>query len=138
MGHTRLGNLPKSRKWQEIVAFLADNNISDKNSLIDEIELIVLKTLNAAETGLEKAVDDIGLRYTFYLLTQLALSSREENWQEQLSKHNIDISNTSSTFDLISEIQIAIDDYVSEKGRATDISDIAQQAFGEAVGFLVE
>lgn len=139
MGHTRLGSIPKSRKWKEVVATLAEGAFqSEKKLLQEEIELIALKALDAAAVGLGRALDDIGLRYTFYILTQLALSSREGNWQEKLLEHNIDISNANSTFDVISEIQIAIDDYISEKGRATDVSEIAQQALGEAVSVLVE
>lgn len=138
MGHTRLGNIPKSRKWQDVVASLAEGSFTfDKPSLLnEEIELIALKTLNAAEAGFEKAVDDVGLKYAFYLLTQLALSSREEDWQKSLLKHKIDLSNISSLFDLISETQIVIDDYISEKSRSTDISEIAQRSLGEAVSEL--
>lgn len=135
MGHTRLGNIPKSRKWSEVLATLAEGSSISAN---EEIELIALKTLDAAEAGLQKAFDDLGLRYTFYILTQLALASRQEDWEQTLSNHNIDISNVNSTFDLISEVQISIDDYISDKARATDISEIAQQSFGESISVLIE
>ncbi len=138
MGHTRLGNIPKSRKWSEVLATLAEGSSLSGGKISEEVELIALKTLEAAETGLEKATEDIGLRYTFYLLTQLALASREDDWQETLLKDKIDISNVNSTFDVISEVQITIDDYISENGRATDISEIAQQSFGESIGLLIE
>ncbi len=139
MGHTRLGEIPKSRKWKDIVALMSNAQFMSSNPVFkDEVEMIAVRTLDAAETGIERALDDIGLRYTFYLLTQLALSSREENWEEKLSKHQINISKLSSTFDLISEIQISIDDYIFENGRATDISEMAQQSIGETISKMVE
>src|SRR5215203_420420 len=111
MGHTRLGEIPKSQRWREVVALLSNSENITPQNLANEIGEIAFKTLDAAETGLEKAVDDLGLRYSFYLLTQVALASREENWQEQLLTHNIEISNLTSTFELISGVQFAIDDF---------------------------
>jgi len=139
MGHTRLGEIPKSRKWKDVVALMTNAEIVSSNPFFrDEVEIIALKTLDAAETGIDKALNDVGLQYAFYLLTQLALSSREENWEEKLSTHQIDVSNLNSTFELISEIQISIDDYIFENGRATDISEMAQQSVGETISKLVE
>lgn len=68
MGHTRLGELPKGQRWKAVVAAMARLDDSPNDLLTDDVELIAQKTLDAAQAGLEKATEDEGLRYTFFLL----------------------------------------------------------------------
>lgn len=143
MGHTRLGAIPKSRKWTAIVQDLASaaqgmTEGSYSGYLHENVEDVAKDTLEAAQGGLNSAIDDIGLRYTFYLLSQIALASREENWQERLSTLGIDLESNSSLLDLSSEMQAAIDTYLTARNRATDISEMAQRSAGEALVGLAE
>jgi len=138
MGHTRLGSIPTARKWAEIVAQLAE---VEEGVVVNELQpsdimVIAGQTLDAAETGFNKAINDTGLQYTFYLLTRLVLTSREENWERQLSRLGINISEDDSLLALTTEIHKAIDHHVSIHGRPTDISEMAQQAAGEAIATL--
>jgi hypothetical protein len=104
------------------------------SSSASRINLIAAQTLKAARTILAKASDDEGVRYTFYLLTQLALASRHPDWRTELDEHGIVLSDESSVFDLIAEVQSAIDRYVGGTSLgATDLSEMAQQAVGEAL-----
>lgn len=139
MGHTRLGDIPTGRKWKAVVAALASREGEGKvgyGIFAEDVELVALTTLEAAKSGLSKALDGNGLRYTFFLLTQLALASREHNWRQRLSSLGINVSDEISPFALTAELQHAIDDYLSERGQPTDISEIAQQAAGEAITSL--
>jgi hypothetical protein len=79
---------------------------------------IAAKTLEAARKALDKAVDDSGVRYTFYLLTQVALASRTRDWEAELGRHYIRLAGESSLFDLITEVQAAIDRYVGRSPSA--------------------
>ena len=90
-------------------------------------------TLDAARQGLEKAVDDPGLRYTFYLLTQIVLAARQEDWQAGLRPFGIALPGDATLFDLTAELHNAVDDHLAARGRPTDISEMAQQAAGEAL-----
>src|SRR3712207_3503264 len=114
MGHIRLGTIPKTRKWTAVVAAVAGGGEqgarSDYAPAID-IERIATQTLDATSTGLEKAISDVGLRYTFYLLTQLVLATRRKNWQDSLKDIGINLSPDATLFDLTTEVQSAIDDY---------------------------
>lgn len=134
MGHIRLGSVPKTRKWIEVVALIA--NSGDERLFKYEIERIASQTLYAAEAGLNKAINDIGLRFVFYLLTQLVLSARQSNWQEYLLRFGINLSPDATLFDLLAEMQFAIDKYINSNGYPTDISEMAQQALGEAITTL--
>lgn len=134
MGHTRLGKIPTSKKWKVVVRLLAGGEGGGGGTLLaEDIETIAQQTLTAAEAGLLKAIDDPGLRYTFYLLTQLVLASREEDWQSRLEPFGIRLSEDATLLDLTIEIQSAIDDYLFTHARSTDFSEIAQQAAGEAL-----
>jgi hypothetical protein len=79
-----------------------------------------------------------GVRYCFYLLTQVALASRTQHWEEVLQKNGINFGPRANVFDLTSEFQYAVDRYVQESPRGpTDFSEMAQQSAGEALSSLV-
>lgn len=137
MGHTRLGVIPTSRKWKAVVASIAESGTDSAPSFVLDVAEIAHRTLDAAEVGLERAIGDEGLRYTFFLLTQIALAAREKDWHGPLSEAGISIEAGDSVFQLTTKMQIAIDDHVTAESRATDVSEMAQQAAGEAIAELV-
>ncbi len=138
MGHTRLGTVPKTRKWNEIVEHVAGRTLTgDVATTVASIGSIAAESLEAARKGLDKANQDPGVRYTFYLMTQVALASRSTHWEGALAKHDIHLSDDSTIFDLTAQVQDAIDRYVSKHSSgATDLSEIAQQSAGEAITSL--
>jgi hypothetical protein len=84
-----------------------------------------------------EVVDDPGVRYTSYLLTQLALAARAPNWEAALGEHGIRLTNDSTVFDFTVEVQYAIDRYLRRNSSgATDLSEMAQQSAGEAITSL--
>ncbi len=135
MGHTRLGKIPRTRSGNEVVERVAGTGLASGVTLRRaDMATIAAKTLEAARKALDKAVDDSGVRYTFYLLTQVALASRTRDWEAELGRHDIRQAVESSLFDLITEVQTAIDRYVGRSpSAATDLREIAQQSAGEAI-----
>jgi hypothetical protein len=134
VGHTRLGTIPKTRKWAAVVAAVVGNDAPrSAMALADEVEQVADQALDAAEAGLTRAIDDDGLRYSFYLLTQLVLATRHDDWMERLAPYGINLSNDSGIFDLTTEIQGAIDDYLTGRGRGSDIGEMARLAAVDAV-----
>src|SRR5271165_6183814 len=123
MGHTRLGEIPKTRKWKEVVQQVAGLGITGNVApAASNIGAIAAGALDAAQKGLDKAAEDPGVLYTFYLLTQVALASRTSDWAGALDKHGIRLSNDGTVFDLTAEVQGAIDRYISRKpAGATDL-----------------
>ena len=71
MGHTRLGNLPRTRKWQEVVALIEGGAGCAQ---------VANATITAAERGLNLAAEDKGLVETLWLLTQLPLAARHDDF----------------------------------------------------------
>jgi hypothetical protein len=140
MGHTRLGSIPKSKKWSTVVGlFTAGGEIAASNeALTNDVLKIANQALEAAEVGLTRAIDDAGLRYAFFLLTQIVLAARDESWENRLSYVGIKIPEDASLFDFTVSVQSAIDDYLNEHAYPTDVSEMAQQAVGEAISSLSE
>ena len=135
MGHTRLGELPKTRKWNEVVGLIAGSGLSGTVANADSyIDAIASRTLEVSRTNLIKAINDSGVQYTFYLLTQVALASRTANWEDALAEQGIHLESDSTLFDLIVELQATIDSYIRRQTPgATDLSEMAQQSAGEAL-----
>lgn len=134
MGHQRLGDIPKSQRWTTVVAAVAGaGGTGVAPSSVAEIARL---TLDAAAQGLERAKNDPGLQYTFYLLTQLVLVAREPDWRDRLARHGITLQEDSSLFDLTAGLQQVVEDRVLSSGAASDVGEIAQQAACEAVATL--
>ncbi len=140
MGHIRLGRIPKSRRWTTVVSLLAserDGGGSGGTAVLEaDVAPVATATLEAARQGLERAVDDRGLRYTFYLLTQIVLAAREDDWQGGLRPFGIVLPGDATLFDLTAGVHDAVDDHLAAHGRPTDVSEMAQQAAGEALAAL--
>jgi hypothetical protein len=140
LGHIRLGPLPKTKNWNQVVESITGSTLalSPLSSSASRVDIIAAETIKATKSTLARASYDAGVRYTFYLLTQVVLASRKPDWQSRLGQHGISLSQRSSVFDLTSEIQGAIDRYMSRTPRgATDVSEMAQQAAGEALTTLL-
>lgn len=164
MGHIRLGSIPKTRAWSEVVSTLAKtaqaarsfvatewqppsnvafrasiptlghSNASSHRPFSEEgLSKIAAQALVASESALNSAAQDRGLRYSFFLLTQIALASRRATWYESLDQVGIRLTNESTAFDLTSEFQEAVDRYICAKGRPTDASEMAQKAAGQVL-----
>jgi hypothetical protein len=139
MGHQRLGPIPTSRKWSAVVAEVTGGSATSGEAgrtAAECVEAISDKTLEAAEEGLRRAIDDEGLRYTFYLLTQVVLAAREPEWRQTLGELGVRLADDASVFDLTAGIQRLIDDHVEAGAGPTEVSEMAQQAAGEAVATL--
>lgn len=135
MGHTRLGPVPKSLPWRKVVAAVTEGIGGGGTGVVatDDVEAIAHRTLNAAEGGLGVAVRDEGLRYTFYLLTQVVLAAKAPDWHTRLGTAGVQVPAGGGIIDFAAAFQNAVDDYVYVHGGATDISEIAQAAAGEAI-----
>lgn len=131
MGHTRLGELPKTRKWNEIVRLLGASDDARGDFSSAEIARIAQKTIRAARAGLEAAIDDPGLQHSFFLLTQIAVAGRSPDWVNTLAHLGIDARGTTNLFELSSRLHQAVDQKVGI--GSTDLGEVAQKAAGEAL-----
>ena len=102
MGHVRLGVLPKSRKWRQVVEELR---------LGSEVELVAASAADAAEAALRTASNDPAFLHAFWLLTQVPLAARGPEFSQDLKRLGIQVPDRPSLMDLLGGISAAIDHY---------------------------
>ena len=128
MGHVRLGILPKSRKWNQLVNELR---------LGADIDQIAASAANAAEASLQAASNDPAFLHAFWLLTQVPLAARGPEFAQNLRRLGLEIRNQPGLMDVAAAISSAVDRHAREQGRRTDLGEMAQMAAVES-GFLFD
>jgi hypothetical protein len=128
MGHIRLGALPKTQKWNQVVSLIAGGA---------DIELIAAASANAAEHGLERASQDDALAHAFWLLTQIPQAARQADFTERLWELGLQVSSSRPTLlEIVAAFTGAIDRHVRESGKLSDLGEMAQQAAAETLSSL--
>jgi hypothetical protein len=140
MGHTRLGKIPTTRRWRDVVAtFTSAGAGKDSPDYALEIPKIASSTMEAAANALRAGVKDGGLAYVFYFLTQIALSARRADQGAALRALGLHLSSSASAIDFTTEAHRAIDHHFQLVGKKSDVAEMAQLAFGETlVAYLRE
>lgn len=144
MGHQRLGEIPKTKKWASVVAKLTGSGSGGTSGggggagPITNMADVAREILVATEEGLLGVKNDPGFHYTVYLLTQVVLAARSEDWQSKLSVIGISLDADATVFDLTGELHRVVDDYRRRNRGSVTIGDLAQQAAGEALSYLAK
>jgi hypothetical protein len=128
MGHIRLGNLPRTRKWQQVVALIEGGAGTAQ---------IANATITAAEKGLKLAAEDKGLVETIWLLTQLPLAARSDNFAQALQSTGLEVSESPSLMEVIGAFSDAIDKKLANNGGRTDLGEMAQMAASETMAEII-
>jgi hypothetical protein len=124
MGHTRLGRLPRTRKWQEVVALVGAGAATED---------IAAATLDASKLGLEDAARDPALLYSFWLLTQLPLCARKGDLIAELAKIGVSITGEATLMALVGGVSDAVDAHIYRVGGRTDLGEMAQMGAAETL-----
>lgn len=123
MGHIRLKRLPATRKWQQVVALLADGSA---------VEEIAGASADAANHALEHARDDETLAHCFWLLTQLPLAAREVHFRAAAHSLGLSLPPGPSFLEILAAFGEAVDRETGFLGR-TDLGEMAQSAAIESL-----
>jgi hypothetical protein len=115
MGHLRLGRLPKTLPWQNVVALIDDSP--------DDVPSVAKGTVAAAEHRLRQLGRDPSLIHCFWLLTRVAAASRHEDFTSALENLGLPGPVGSSALAYISQI--------SDQVRTDLTSDIESGPYGE-------
>jgi hypothetical protein len=130
VGHTRLGAIPKLRRWADVVAAFVDADVSHAATPVSAVAGL---TLAAAEPALRAAVDDVGVRQSFLALAKVVLAAKTDDWRTALAALGIVLPDQPSLFDLTAGVQFAIDDAVLAAGAASDVGEMAHRAAAQAL-----
>ena len=114
MGHIRLGDLPKSKRWRQVISLLEEGA---------DTEAVASSALSAAETGFMQATQDSGFKYAFWLLTQVTLTARKDNFSHELGRLGVDVPKEAGLFDILGAFTKNIDSHLQKNRARTDISE---------------
>jgi hypothetical protein len=124
MGHIRLGNLHKTRRWTQVIDMLDAGVDAGK---------IASGALDASERAFVEAGHDPGFKYTVWLLTQVALAAKKEGFREELVRIGLDVPKAPGLFDVLGAFTKHIDVRLDNRKTRTDISEMCQLAAVEAL-----
>ncbi|MBI4030872.1 MAG: hypothetical protein HY370_04290 [Proteobacteria bacterium] len=120
MGHVRLGKLPTSQKWKEIIALLGDDGTS--------AQALAEAVANAAIAGLEKAANDKTLVAVYQMLVDIPQAAKEKDFQAALKKIGIDVPQNPTLDNIAEGMAKTIDAISAKNGLRTDLGTMAKQS----------
>lgn len=124
MGHTRLGQLPQTRKWREVVELVASGA---------DVAQVANATIKAAETAFSFVSDDSGYNHAVWLMTQLGLAHSHPNPLEYLRENGINIPENTSLPGIAVALTDALDGHFASTDKHSDLGELAQRALIDAV-----
>jgi hypothetical protein len=124
MGHIRLGQLPRTRKWRDVVELIAAGA---------DVPQVANATIKAAESAFSFVRDDLGYNQAVWLMTQLGLAAKQKNPLEHLRSEGINIPDSTSLPGITAAITDALDAYSAANGGHSGLGNIAQRALVDAV-----
>jgi hypothetical protein len=128
MGHTRLGNLPRTRKWQQVVGLIEGGAGTAQ---------LANATITAAERGFKLAAEDKGMIETVWLLTQLPLAAKSGDFAGSLRNAGLEVSDAPSLMEVIGAFSDAVDRRLPNNNERTDLGEIAQMAAAETMSRVI-
>ncbi|WP_042426507.1 hypothetical protein [Comamonas granuli] len=80
MGHVRLGVLPRTKAWKEVVELIAAGA---------DVSQIANATITAAEKAFSFVMDDVGYTEAVWLMTQMAIAAKKPDIHQHLAAAGI-------------------------------------------------
>ena len=128
MGHIRLGDLPRTRKWQQVVGLLEVGAGAAQ---------LANATISAAERGLMYAAGDAGVVESVWLLMQIPLAARSDDFAGTLRQSGLPVSDHPTLMEITGALSDAADSRLPNNKGRTDLGEMAQNAAAETVSRTV-
>lgn len=125
MGHNRVGRLPRTHRWREVVGLLDLPSAS--------VPAIAAAAVEAAENRLRTLASDKTLAYAFWTLARVTSAARQESFLDELRWLGIRDWREPSALGLISGTVQHVRDQVSEVERRNDFGEIAALAVASSL-----
>jgi hypothetical protein len=129
MGSNRLGRLPDSKPWRNVVGHIAEGAGA---------AVVAAATSAAAVSGLERGRWDRGVAHVIFLLARTAVAARQPRFEDELSALGIAVPPAPTLFDLTAGFTTALQDWhAANPGARTDLGEMATLAGAESITFCV-
>jgi hypothetical protein len=120
MGHTIVGELPKTRRWNHVFNRL-------QGPVVDP-GLVASATMLASEHRLVQLRGDESLTYCFWLLTRLAAAARGPDFPADAARLGIDVQSSDHALSLIAKINDRVREELVEFPESGPFGDLAASA----------
>jgi hypothetical protein len=127
MGHVRLNSLPGTLKWQQVVSLLAGGA---------DFETVAASSSDAAEASLARAAADPAFAEAFWLLTQIPIAARGEDFVRTLRSLGLRLGSDPGLFDIVASFGDLVDRSTRAAGGRSDLGEMAQLAATEALATM--
>ena len=126
MGHIKLGTLPRTRAWKEVVGLITAGA---------DVSQIANATIRAADKAFSFVLSNEGFTEAVWLMTQLAIAAKKDNFNDHLQSVGINLPQDTSLPDVAAAVAEAMDRKLDSNGSRSDLGEMSQRAL---VGALVE
>jgi hypothetical protein len=120
LGHIRLGRLPKTLRWRQVVDLLGEAEL--------DTPAIARATTFAAERRLQDVARDPVLTHAFWLLTRLTAAARRPDFAEELTELGVGTSVDEPILAFISRVSDAVRGEASTHPASGHFSELASLA----------
>jgi hypothetical protein len=127
MGHIRLGTLPHTRQWRQVLDLLGGGAGTPE---------VAAATMAAAQGGLAAGAKDPALLHTVWLLAQVPLAARGPDFVDKLRSLGLRVSDAPSLLEVVGAFTGAVDEHIRRNGGRTDLGEMAQMAAAETLTAL--
>jgi len=124
MGHVRLGVLPRTKAWKEVVGLIAAGA---------DVSQVANATITAAEQAFSFVMGDKGYTEAVWLMTQLAIAAKKDDPYTHLQSVGISLPEDATLSDVTVGIIDALDRAVERSGKRSDLADVSGRALVGAV-----
>ena len=124
MGHERVGALPRSKRWLDVV-----QGIAEASSVDGDVQGLANATLRNVRKQLLEVPADTGFVASFEFLLGLALSADPRGDKAPLGRLAIDLDANPSPLKLAR----ALAEYVADKRQSTEYAEIARKAATDVI-----
>lgn len=117
MGHIRLGELPRTGYWRDVINTL---------DLTNDPATIASKTLKAAHKGIDFAKHDIGVANVIYLFMKTVWASKAKYFDKALQAIGIHVSQQAGLVDIVGEFDRTTDKILRRSPHRSDLAEMAR------------
>src|SRR5688572_12060880 len=115
MGHTRLGTLPATRKWKQVIDLIAEGASAAR---------IAEATIDAWRQAFAKVQDDGGVREAVWWMTQMGVAGSQQNPLAYLGAAGLDVAKCESGIDFAVALSTEIEQRVSQYPKRSALTEL--------------
>jgi len=124
MGHIRVGTLPATRRWKDVVGLITEGA---------EASRVAEAVTHAWEQAFNTVRSDAGFREAVWLLMQIGVAGKSPDPNGHLSSVGVEVSGASSVVEVAMALSAAMERRLALSRRQSDFGELAQRALVSAV-----